>query len=98
MDERHLPGPNDLPLGVRAKLVTEPDFVSFEEARRLLNISPLRWRLLISNHHLDAAMLENGQTGITRASLGREVAWRQTASAARRFGRIVGDVAKNASP
>lgn len=69
----------------------ESEWISQFDAAATLGVPVLRVGVLIANDHLVAAENEQGQAGVTRDSVERELAWRSSASRPRRALRILRD-------
>lgn len=75
-----------------APIVTaEDNWVSQEEACRLLGIGYTRLSLLITAGHLHPAQLSTGGVGVSRESLEVELSWRASSGVLGRVGRRLRD-------
>jgi hypothetical protein len=74
--------------------VSDQEWISQQDAARRLGVNLAKVAMLIANDHLVGAGNSNDDTGVTLASLATEVAWRESASAPARMGRLVRDTVR----
>ena len=70
------------------------DWVSQPDAAEALRVPLLLLGWIIACEHLTPANGPDGEAGVTRASLDREIAWRNEASIGRRLGRWVKNIVR----
>lgn len=75
-------------------IVADQEWLSQQDAARQLGVTLPKVGMLIANDHLVGAGSSNDDMGVTVASLEAEAAWRQSASARARIGRIVRDLVR----
>lgn len=98
LDDRVLGQPKQhYPRGM-ASTVSEPEFVSQEQAAAELGITVGRVGWRIACEHLDAAENADRKMGVTRLSLDKELAWQRTAGIGRRVRRQVWNLVQWISP
>ncbi len=73
-------------------IVKNSEWISEEGAAKKLGISRLHLEFILTNQHLDPAKNTNGEKGVTRKSLAREMRWRNKASGFQKARRLIGDV------
>jgi len=72
-------------------VVSDDEWVSQDQATRMLGVSLARIASTIANGHLEQALNNNGDRGVTLGSVRAEKHWRRQAGWTRRLRRAIRD-------
>ena len=72
-------------------VVTDDQWVSQDQAARMLGVSLARIASTVANGHLDQALNSKGDRGVTLGSVHAEEQWRRQAGWTRKLHRVIRD-------